>query len=186
MKAKIIEKEATPEQKERLSNDTAKIETIYKELRPPKPKAIEPKQEVEEEIQEEPEKKTCTICGIKKVFEHFPNKSSRCRDCTSYIKTQEQQGRKVDIQALKEVNVDFEAMYREMKEEKPSEEGNPNNSNVNPIISELIDVLNSFHTNINKFAYMPDIKKFMDLGYLRNLLDWVQVDITKIKNILED
>lgn len=170
MMKKVIDKHATPEQKEKLRKGEAKISTVYEQIKPSRPK-------------EEP-KRRCNVCGINRTLDHYHKGDARCRDCHSFIKTAAKQGRKVDVEALKAVDVDFEAMYNELKNEKPSKEGNSNKLNTNTIISDLINLLNSFHIEINRFSYMPDIKEFEDVPYLLTQLERVNEDITKIKKIL--
>lgn len=135
-KVKVIEKEATPEQKEKLEKGEIAINTVYKEIRPPKEK-----------------------------------KES------------------VPYQAPKRIST-AEVIRINEEIRKPSEEGNLKNTEslkpTSPIIQEMIETLNTFHVNINRFTYMPDLKKLENKSEVKELLNKAFENIKKIKKLMEE
>ena len=77
---KIIEREASQEQKEALVKETKTINKVYHELGHglPKKKVIEANEETIEEGT-----KICTVCGIEKSINEFYEGKGKCKECYS-------------------------------------------------------------------------------------------------------
>ena len=184
-KVKKIEKMATLEQKERLSNGKVSINKVYKEIVCPE-KTTEPEKVVESE------KKKCTVCGFTLDVDQF-SKGTVCNQCKSYIASCKRKGYKLDVEELKQMDFSaVEAFYNQAVRNTPR--GDQVQQDLDEkelpvgIIAETLTVLNSCHIDINKFAFMADLAlaKEEDKKELLAIIEFIAEDLTKIKKILED
>ena len=178
-KVKLIEREATEEQKEALSKGEKKVNTVYKELRPVK---------LKEEHRNEPiksknlETKICNICGKEKPLSEFYAAQNNCKQCEIARKRVG-----LTVEKAKKLNEKFSdeklnKMYEEMKSPYPTEQDTGKNI-YDPIITEIEDILNEFNNKINKFlfmeSYLEDVKAIKPL--LENNIKNLETIINFIK-----
>lgn len=174
-KAIKIDKEASEEIKEKLRKKEMSISKAYEEIT----KKDEPEEDGEEI------KYTCNVChGKYPIHEMVKGSKTRCRPCASFISSERKKGNKVDVKALSEVKVDFEKLFAEMKKGHAPKKSVPNTQPV-PIITELIEELNTFHIKANKFTLFPDLCKYKNQEQLVKAINMAYEDIKKIKNNLE-
>lgn len=134
-KIKVIEREATPEQKQDLTKGNKSINKVFREI---KPKAAV---------------KTCSICGVEKPLSDFYTNKGQCKKCLNSIRNSG-----LTMSEIKESNEKFpdeklNALYEEMKTPCSCEEEHEENI-CSSIITELDTILNNFNTSINKFTFM--------------------------------
>lgn len=146
---KVIEKEATSEQKAALSAGSKKVHTVYRELRPQKPK-----------VEVVDGSKICTICGIKKPLTQFYRGKNDCKDCRNYVRqTDDPKGARKNIREMnKHIVNGVDTILENMKNIAPSEEGADEVIH-DTIISQLMELVNRFNIEINEFLYMDSALK---------------------------
>lgn len=130
---KVIEREATPEQKEELSKGIKTINKVFNEIRPKKLKVIET---VEEEIIEGT--KICTSCGITKSKSEFYTDKNRCKECQNSLRNNKDfRGNTIKI----DKNISQEITNRCI------EELSVDKSKVVMTVEDLVDDLESFSSS---------------------------------------
>lgn len=141
---KIIEKEATPEQKADLAKGNKKVNTVYRELRPVK--VIEGS-------------KICSVCGINKpLTDYYTLHKSQCKECYSFFRG-DKTSTKEEIRALSAHVINgVDTILEDMKNIAPPEEG-ADKEVYNSIISKLVEIVNKFNIEINEFLYADSILK---------------------------
>lgn len=180
-KIKVIEREATPEQKEELSKGTKKINTVYKEIRP-----VKSKEKVIEEVIQGGEEKTkiCSICGIRRFASEFYNGKGECKACHNYLRSTNEPNMREKIRAMNGHIVDgVDTILEDMKGKKPSEEGE-NKFIYDESITQLESIVNNFNIDTNKFLYMRSILKGQTKA--KELLQKTISNLEKIINLMEE
>jgi hypothetical protein len=143
-KIKVIEREATPEQKEALTNGTRKVNQIYREIKP-KPSKVG----VDDGF------KTCNLCGVKKPIEAFHPTKNTCKSCTSYVQqTDDCEAARINIRTMNSHIVNgVDTILEDMKKIAPLEEG-ADKAVCDSTISQLVKLVNGFNLEINRFLYI--------------------------------
>jgi len=180
-KIKVIEREATPEQKEALSKGSKKINKVYREIRP-----LKSKEEVLEEVMKdgEEERKICTTCGIRKSATEFSNGRGECKACKNALRITNDPNAREKIRAMNSHVVDgVDTILEEMKRKKPSEEGT-DKFIYNESISQLEDIVSEFNMAINQFLYMKSV--FKGQTKPKELLEKAISSLETIINLMEE
>jgi hypothetical protein len=150
---KVIEVEATPEQKEELSKGTKKIGTVYNEIRPSKPKLkLVEKAPVEEET------KICDACGIRRPISDFYRNSRDCQACKSYLRSTDDPNARENMKEMMAGQVVDGVWldYERMKGNGPAPEG-ISKAVRDKEISQLEKIVTEFNSAINPFMYMKAV-----------------------------
>ena len=170
----VIEREASQEQKDAITNETKEIGTVFHELGHGLPK---PKIEVVEEGT-----KICTVCGIRKPISEF-YKGGMCKTCTNYVRASNNPDVLKNLRSMNSSVVDgVDTILEDMKSKKPSEEGK-NKFIYNESISQLEEIINKFNIDINKFLYMKST--FKDQTSSKDLLSKTILNLKTIINLME-
>jgi hypothetical protein len=148
-KVKIIEQEATPEQKKALSSGAKKINKVYREIRPKEPKPTSVGINDNEEI-------ICTICGIKKPSSEFYKGRGDCKSCCGYLRSTDDPEARQKLRAMSGNVVDGVDLILESMKTKKSAEADTKNI-CNQTISDLESIVNKFNLDINRFVYMGSV-----------------------------
>lgn len=180
-RVKVIEREASPEQKEELVKKTKTINKVYREIRP-----LKPKEEVIEEAMKggEEETKVCTTCGIRKSAAEFYNGKGECKACNNALRKINDPNAREELRAMNSHVVDgVDTIYEDMKRKTPSEEGT-NKFIYNESISQLEDIVSEFNMAINQFLYMKSV--FKGQTKPKELLKKAMSSLETIINLMEE
>ena len=106
--------------------------------------------EVVPEKQDSTKTKVCTLCGIEKPLNEFSIGCSRCKECHSFTK---KHGAEVASTIKRFEVADPDAVLLDMATKNGVDHVNSDFVATN-IITNLLDILKSFHRDVNDFVYM--------------------------------
>lgn len=169
-KIKVIEKEATPEQKKELEKGNISVNKVYRELRPKKAN--------EEDVGQA---RKCDTCGVTKPLSAFHGKNNTCNYCRNYISRTGENIKKTKEKIKQFDNIDVEAMYEEMKIPTVKEE---NTEVKNEFIVSFNELLNKFDSDINKYTFMNFV--FKNDNSSKPLVEKIISNLNKILKMMEE
>lgn len=176
-KVKVIEREATTEQKQALLKGDKKVNTVYRELRPKKPM---------QEIRSISQIKICTKCGKEKTLEYFYNGRNTCKDCSNKQRTNS------NIKDVKgnviKSSVEAEALSKQYADDIERELYNIDKIveyNVDDMKEELDGLVNYFIRNIKDCLETRNavLENNENKQKIKDILINTETEIEKIKGI---
>lgn len=176
-KVKVIEREATTEQKQALLKGDKKVNTVYRELRPKKPM---------QESKGISEIKICTKCGKEKTLEYFYSGRNTCKDCSNKQRTNS------NIKDVKgniiKSSVEAEALSKQYADDIERELYNIDKIveyNVDDMKEELDGLVNYFIRNIKDCLETRNtvLENDENKQKIKDILINTETEIEKIKGI---
>jgi len=143
---KTVEKNGTPEVIEKMKKDEISVNKAF-EITTGKKKGGG--ENIEKEKPTETTLKICSFCGIKKPIAEF-RKHNECRDCHAVLRRNENPCTR---QTLRDLECDSQGILDAMSNKEPAN-GDSKKEYINSVTLELIEILNSLNTSINKYVYV--------------------------------